>query len=434
MPQVDSTLTNGASPLAAQVTKSVQGTAGTDITTFRHLVPLVNDGSVAYLNASFAPPSNLVVQGAIAKFASDALYQAHPKPAWQTAAEDVRSLIARYVNTDPSTLAFTRDTTEALGSFIRSLRFEPGDNVVILDSEHPNHAYQWMSLRAAGLRVRQVPTIQVAEESGVVSAANADTFAPYVDERTVAIGLSSVMFHSGQWNDVGDICARFRPRGIHVVADLTQQVGFARVDVRALGVSAAAFSLHKGLNCPTGLAALYVDLGVIRDVDPTPPIVGYGAVRNARADLLVPDDPIEYHPSARRYEHLNISLIAAAAAKAYLAFYLDVLGPENVEKHLFALGDALREGCKELGVRIVGPEGRKEHAPHLYVLDLHDEKWMEHLNKCGIIVTPYRLGIRVSFGFYNNLEDVRALIRALRSGVGAGLPVLGTKQNSPASP
>lgn len=78
-----------------------------------------------------------------------------------------------------------------------------------------------MTLRSAGLEVRQIPTIPEPEKSGEVIAANAATFAPYVDERTIAIRLSSVMFHSGQWNDIGDICAAFRPRGIHVVADIT---------------------------------------------------------------------------------------------------------------------------------------------------------------------------------------------------------------------
>ncbi|KAI5460499.1 pyridoxal phosphate-dependent transferase [Mariannaea sp. PMI_226] len=418
-------LVNGAVAHANGATKETQVTqsCGISIAGFRYLVPLLSDNSITYLNASLAPPSNLIIHEAITRYAAEALYQTLPKPGWQAAVEDTRRLVARYINTDPSTISFTRDTTEALGSFIRGLRFKPGDNVVLLDSEHPNHAYQWMSLRSAGLEVRQIPTIPTAQESGEVVAANAATFAPYVDDRTVAIGLSSVMFHSGQWNDVGDICAVFRPRGIHVIADITQQVGFATVDVQALGVSAAAFSLHKGLHCPTGLAVLHVDPAVIDNVDPTPPIVGYGAVSNVRADLLVPDDPITYHSSARRYEHLNLSLIAAAAAKAYLTFYLDTLGPKNVEDHLYALGDALRQDCKQLDIKIVGPETREQHAPHLYVLNLHDSKWMDHFRNCGIIVTPYRLGIRVSFGFYNNLDDVKKLTRVLRSGLDAGLVV-----------
>ncbi|KAL9574054.1 hypothetical protein ACKAV7_001830 [Fusarium commune] len=400
-----------------------KSTTNNDISTFRRLVPLVDEGTVTYLNASFAPPSNMIVHEAITKYASEALYNPLPKPTWQATMQDARRLLARYINTESSNVAFTRDTTEALGSIIRGLHFKPGDNVVLLDTEHPNHSYQWMSLRSVGLQVRQVPTIEADKKNGKVRAANAETFASYVDDRTIAIGLSSVMFHSGQWNDVKDICSTFRPRGIHVIADITQQVGFATVDVKALGVSAAAFSLHKGLHCPTGLAALYVDPDVIKTVDPTPPIVGYGAVSNVRVDLLVPDDTIIYHPSAQRYDHLNLSLISGAVAKAYLSFYLDVLGPQRVESHLYSLGDILQEECKNLGINIVGPDNRKEHAPHLYILDLHDERWMPHLRDNGIIVTPYRLGIRVSFGFYNNVEDIRKLAVVLRSGIQSGIPV-----------
>lgn len=396
----------------------------TDISTFRSLVPLVADPQITYLNASYQPPSNLIISGAITKFTSEALYNPNPKPQWQSAVEQTRELVGRYINADASSIAFTRDTTEALGCFIRGLDFKPGDNVVVLDTEHPNHVYGWMSLRKSGLEVRQVPTIPEAEAAGgKVTAANAETFAPYVDERTRAIGLSSIMFHSGQWNDVADICSTFRPRGIHVLADLTQQVGFAEVDVQALGVSAAAFSLHKGLNCPTGFAVLYVNPEVIQVTDPTPPIIGYGAVSNVRADLLVPSEDLVYHPSARRYEHLNLSLISAAAAKAFLTFYLDSMGPKSVQEHLYCLGDALRSECDGLGVEIVGPTERKQHAPHLYILNLHDPRWMGLFKKNGVYVTPYRLGIRVSFGFYNNTSDVISLVNVLKIGVNDGLPL-----------
>lgn len=395
-----------------------------EISTFRSLVPLLADTKITYLNASYQPPSNLIVHGAIAKFTSDALYSPHPKPQWQKAVEETRELVGRYINADASSIAFTRDTTEALGCFIHGLDFKPGDNVVVLDTEHPNHVYGWMALRKLGLEVRQVPTISEAQSAGgSVTAANAATFAPFVDERTRAIGLSSIMFHSGQWNDVADICNTFRPRGVHVLADLTQQVGFAEVDVEALGVSAAAFSLHKGLNCPTGFAVLYVNPEVIHATDPTPPIVGYGAISNVRADLLVPSDDLVYHASARRYEHLNLSLVSAAAAKAFLTFYLDTMGPKRVQEHLYSLGDVLRSECDGLGVKIVGPRARKEHAPHLYILDLHDPRWMSLLKANGIYVTPYRLGIRVSFGFYNNKADVKRLATVLKAGVHEGLPL-----------
>lgn len=391
---------------------------------YRALVPLVSQPGTTYLNASFAPPSNLVVHAALTQYAHEGLHDPHPKPGWQAAAEEARALVARYIRAPagPSAVAFTRDTTEALGAFIRAVPLAAGDNVVLLDTEHPNHAYGWMALRRVvpGLEVRQVPT---RNNAGVVTAATAETFAPFVDARTKAIGISSVMFHSGQWNDVAGICAAFRPRGIHVLADLTQQVGFAPVDVGAMGVSAAAFSLHKGLHCPTGIACLYVDEAVVASLDPTPPVVGYGAVHNARADLLVPDDPVVYHPSARRFEHLNLSLVGTVVARAFLRFYLDCLGPADVQEYLYGLGDELRRACSELGVGIVGPEDREGHAPHLYVLALTDGAWAAHLRDLGVYISSYRLGVRVSLGFYNDSGDIERLAEALRQGLAKGLPL-----------
>jgi cysteine desulfurase/selenocysteine lyase len=390
---------------------------------YRYLVPLLCHSDVVYLNSSHAPPSNLIVHEALTRFSFESLHDPNPKASWQAAAEDVRALVAKYINAEPSSIAFTRDTTEALGNFIRSIQFQLGDNVVILDSEHPNQGYGWMALRFAGLEVRQVPTITEAQKTGKVTAANAATFAPFVDERTRAIGISSIMFHSGQKNDVAGICRTFRPRGIHVLVDLTQQVGFAPVDVKALGVSAAGFSLHKGLNCPTGFACMYVDPDVLKAIDPIPPVVGYGAISNPRADLLVPNDPIIFHPNSRRFEHLNLSFIAAATAKAFLTFYLKSLGPSDLEEYLYSLGDELRKACQKLGVGIVGPSERKNHAPHLYILDLLDPGWTPHLRSHGIYVTEYRLGVRVSLGFYNNLTDIQRLANALSAGVANGLPL-----------
>ncbi|GKT65562.1 putative class IV aminotransferase [Colletotrichum tofieldiae] len=383
-----------------------------DFEVLRRLVPLAADEKTVHLNAAFMPPPTS--SSTKPSPASAPKRSTTPRPS-----RAGKKTSRQYTNADPSTIALVRDTTEGLGSFIHGLKFAPGDNVVILDCEHPNQAFAWMTLRSSGLQVRLIPT-----DPENPTAADAHTFAPYVDERTKAIGLSSIMFHSGQWNDVASVCAVYRPRGIHVLADLTQQVGFADVDVRELGVSAAAFSLHKGLNTPTGLAALYVDTEFIREIDPIPPIVGYGGVSSIgdSEDFMVPQGPVLFHPTARRYEHANMSFISSVAARAFLQFYLDVMGPKNVENHLYSLGDALRASCAELGVGVVGSSERKRHAPHLHVLRLHDSRWFGHLQAAGIVATRFRTGIRVSFGFYNNLVDVERLVEAMRSGLQSGIP------------
>ncbi|KAI1395534.1 PLP-dependent transferase [Hypoxylon fuscum] len=393
---------------------------------FRRLVPLVSQNEdVIFLNAASAPPSNLIIHEAITRYSSDALYEPRPYTKWQETKEEARRLVARCINAEaPETVAFTRDTTEGLGSFIRSVTFEKGDNVVIIDTEHPNMAYGWLALRDAGLEVRQVPTIAGAETTGRIDAIAAETLRPYVDDRTRAIGISSISFDSGQRNDVAGICAAFRPRGIHVLADMTQQVGFTPVDIQALGISAGAFSLHKGLNCPTGIGALYISPKAFAELDdPMPPIVSMAAVENIKEDLLVRgDEPVDFYPDARRFEHANMSLVGVVAAEAFTRFYLDALGPADVEAHLYNLTGMLGKECERLGIPVVGPRERSRRAPHICVLGLNSEGWGAHLRGSGNTrVTVNRLGVRVSFGFYSSVEDVRRLVKILELGAAKGL-------------
>ncbi|KAF4535215.1 Aminotransferase class-V [Lasiodiplodia theobromae] len=400
-----------------------------DLSHLRALVPVATHRDASsgqahtYLNASFQPPMNLIVRSAIQSFLDEATFSPHPKPTWQSRAEDLRALLATYLHApSASTIALTRDTTEGLNLIQRSLALQPGDNVLILDSEHPNQACGWLALRDTipGLEIRQIPTTGTAHDFHATAA----TFAPYVDARTRAVGLSSCMFHSGQRNDVAGISAAFRPRGIHVLADLTQEVGFGAVDVGALGVSAAAFGLHKGLGCPTGLGALYVDPAVLGELKGTPPIVGAGGVANLRADLTVSAvEGLVYHGSARRFEHLNVSLIAVHAARAALRFLLYDVGVEELEAHLRALGRRLREGAGRLRVPVVGEVEEEKRAPQATVLALRDERWMELLERERIRVSAYRLGVRVSVGFYNNEADIDRLLEVLEIGKAAGIPL-----------
>ncbi|KAH9905826.1 PLP-dependent transferase [Xylariomycetidae sp. FL2044] len=494
---------------------------------FRSLVPLLaqsDDPKLAtstttttttipyccYLNAASAPPSNLIVHESLTRYASESLYCPSPhRTYWRPRAESARRLLARCLNArSPDDVAFARDTTEAMGCFIRGLAdggvmlLGDGDNVVVAENEYPNQVYGWRALRdhlatrggrgkgetkkPVRIEIRFVPNHPDRVVGGGGGgegeygggAITAETLRPYVDDRTRAIGLSSVMYDTGQRNDVRGICEAFAfPRGkgsegegkgegegaekkeknrkkkkIHVLVDAAQHVGFAPLDVQTLGASAVAFTLHKGLSCPTGIAALWVDPAFVAAAEPIP------CAPSLQGVVVVPegggsgteeegekegkgerkrkdegdeeeeeeeeeDGKVRFWPDARRFEHQNLSLVGAGAAEAFLRFYLDVLGPEDVQAYLYELGDALLAGCDGLGIGVASPRARGERASHLYVLRLRAQGWAEFLEGRGVWVTRNRLGIRVGFGWYNNQDDVVRLLEVLRLGIEAGLPV-----------
>lgn len=127
---------------------------------YRQLVPIACQKNTTYLNASLQPPINNVVRGGIEKFLEDGQNLPYPKTQWVQLAEESRELLGKCLNVAAETMAFTRDTTEALNLFQRSLIMEAGDNVVVLDVEHPNQTYGWLALGSEkGIEVRQVSTV-----------------------------------------------------------------------------------------------------------------------------------------------------------------------------------------------------------------------------------------------------------------------------------
>lgn len=201
-------------------------------------------------------------------------------------------------------------------------------------------------------------------------------------------------------------------------------MGVAPTDLKDLDVSAAAFSCHKALGCPAGLGVLYINPQALKTLKSVPPIVGAGAIANLASDLLVDaSEVVQYHSTTRRYEHLNISMISIHALHASLRFYLEDVGLANVEQHLRALGRALAHELEPLGVKIVGPTEVRKRAPHLYILDILHLSWKEHFEKHGIVVSHYRLGVRVSLGFYNDESDIKRLGNVIGAGIDAGLPL-----------
>uniref|UniRef100_A0A8H7NPY0 Uncharacterized protein n=1 Tax=Bionectria ochroleuca TaxID=29856 RepID=A0A8H7NPY0_BIOOC len=124
----------------------------------------------------------------------------------------------------------------------------------------------------------------------------------------------------------------------------------------------------------------------------------FDSLAERRADFTVDvADPILLQNNAQRFDHSNQNPSAVAAAEVHLTFYLDTMGPKTVESYLFSLGDTLRDECKQLRIKIIGPQSRKEHAPHLYILDINGEGWVNFMKENGVQISPYKLGIRVSF-------------------------------------
>ena len=356
-----------------------------------------------YLDSAHQTPLASSVRAALHDFYSEGHETAGPKPVWLRRVEHTRARVASLFNAKPSEIAFTKNTSEGLNIAANAVPLAAGDNVVLIEGDHPNNAYAWLNMRRKGVEVRFA---RLQAESEV---ANANTFLPFIDARTRVISLSHISFHAGQRHDLASIGRLCKERGIYLIVDAMQSVGVVPIDVEALNVSVLAAGTHKGLLVPQGLGVLYVRSG-LDELQPT--YLAMSSMANPPADFIARPDDMATRRDAGRFETGNLNLPDIQALNAAIDL-ISKAGVENIERHVQSLGDRLIEHLDQQGIALVGPRPRKNRA-HIYVLGLPAAEWTEHFTRNDVRVSPERDGIRVSFAMFNTVEDVDRLAEVIR--------------------
>lgn len=354
-----------------------------------------------YLDSAHQTPLAGSVRAALNDFYAEGHETAGPKPVWLRRVEQTRERVAKFLNAAPSEIAFTKNTSEGLNIAANGVPLEAGDNVLMIEGDHPNNAYAWLNLRRKGVEVR---FIRLATE-----VATADTFAPHVDSRTRVISLSHVTFHAGHRHDVGSIGKLCQQHGIYLIVDAMQSVGVLPVDVKKMEISVLAAGCHKGLLVPQGLGILYVKDG-LDDLQPT--YLAMASLANPPADYIARSDELALRKDAGRFELGNLNLADLHALNASIDL-ISRVGVGNIEQHVLTLGDRLIEHMDAQGIRLVGPRTR-ENRSHIYVLDLPVAEWSEYFAQNQVRVSPERDGIRISFAMFNTIEEVDQLAEIIR--------------------
>lgn len=228
----------------------------------------------------------------------------------------VRTSIERLLRADVGTVALTDSATRAWSTFVSSIRWRPGDRVLITGAEYASNAI--LLLRAArvdGVRVEAVPS----DPDGRVDLA---ALAAMLDERVRLVSLVHVPTHRGFVNAVGPVVQLAHDSGALVLLDACQSAGQLDLDVGALGVDALSATGRKWLRGPRGTGLLYVRPGLVTELEPATP--------DLHAATWTAPDSYELAPDARRFELWEADL-AARLGLGVAVDHLLSLGPAAVE-------------------------------------------------------------------------------------------------------
>lgn len=199
-----------------------------------------------------------------------------------------RAAVADFVHCDAHDLAFVPNATTGVNTVLRSLHFEPGDEILATDQTYAacKNALDAVAA-AAGARVvvAHVP-FPVAHPDDVVAAI--DRVA--VEKRTRLALLDSVSSPTGMVLPIARLAAAMAAKRIPVLVDGAHAPGQCEVDLRELGVDYYAANCHKWLCTPKGAGFLWVRRDLQERIHPLVTSHGATARRADRSRFLLEFD------------------------------------------------------------------------------------------------------------------------------------------------
>ena len=327
--------------------------------------------------------------------------------------EQARTKIAEFIGAKSCELVFTSGATDGINMVARvwaSHNLQAGDEIIISQVEHHSNFLPWQQLAE---EKSLILTIIPIDSDGLCDMS---IYYAALSERTKLVAMVHTSNILGTTNDIASIVAAAHQVGAKVLVDAAQSIAHQKIDVVQLDCDFLVFSGHK-LYGPTGVGGLFIKKTVQPECYPYK--FGGSMVYSAGYDE-------SYWKNAPYCFEAGTPPIAQAiglgAAVDYLNKNIDFA---SVAQHEDELVVVMVNGLQNLGFHIVSSM-TSGHIVTFYDTEIHGHDIAMFLDSYGIAVRagnhcvqPYheKLGlestVRISFAFYNSLEEVERFLEII---------------------
>lgn len=330
--------------------------------------------------------------------------------------QEARQKVANFVNASPEEIIFTKNTTEAINIVASGLSFQKGDSVVVPNIEHHSNFLPWLNLKNKGVNVKVVK----ADANGILDPG---VLEDAVDETTKIITITHISNALGSVQDIYEIGKIAEDHDSMYLIDAAQSIGHMEIDVQKTKAHFIAFPGHKGTLGPVGTGFLYANLEEAQQLEPVN--LGGGTV----VDVSEESYELEYIPA--RFEGGTANIAGFIGLGASID-YINRIGLDKIEKHGAKLTSELYQGLSSLeNVTCYGDPQNIYGIVSFNINNMHPHDVAKILDEVGNIgvrsghhcaipalkhIGAYQQGgtVRASLHYYNNLEDIQALVQTVQ--------------------
>ena len=330
--------------------------------------------------------------------------------------ENSRSSLKNFIGASSDfEIVFTKNATESLNlvaSCFGEKFIEKDDEIILTELEHHANYVPWHFLRKKkGAVIKFLPI----DENGNLKIEQLESL---ITNKTKIISVTHMSNVTGSISSLEEIIEIAKKHSIPVCVDGTQGAAHLEVDVQKLDCDFYAFSGHK-MYGPTGVGLLAIKYKWLEVFEP---FIGGGGM----IDHVSKKD-IAYARGVWKMEAGTMPTAQVIALNESVNF-INKIGKKNIIKHEIALTQIALEKLKSNNaVKIIASPKNQGGVFSFNIDQIHSHDVSTILDQEGIAVRgghhccqvlhevlKINSSVRVSFGVYNNEEDIDVLCEGIK--------------------
>ena len=312
--------------------------------------------------------------------------------------------VARIIGADPQTVVMHQNVSICQSLILSCFEPTPKRNkIVYSELNFPSVMYVYEAhARNNNLRIQTVPS-----DDGITISL--DRFLETIDEETLLVPFSHVLFKSGFLQNAKAITERAHEVGAMVVLDAYQSAGTVPFSVKDLDVDFATGGSVKWLCGGPGAGYLYVRPDLHQQLQPK--TTGW----MAHEEPFAFDTDLRYAPDIRRFLHGSPAIPALYAARSGFSI-INQIGVERIREKSVRQTEFLIQLAEEAGFHVTSPKNPADRGGTITVG--HPDAaaiTRELINREFIVDYRPGAGVRISPHFYNTDEELELIIKEMKT-------------------
>ena len=328
---------------------------------------------------------------------------------WWEIGRTTGDLLAPVLGVQRGTISMHQNVTVAQAIIASCHTFDSRRNkIVMTDLEFPSNMYLFEGFRRYGAEIVYVksPDAMRSDLQALLDA---------IDERTVLVPLSYVLFKSAFIQDVAAVIEKAHRVGARVILDVYQGAGTVPMQIEALRADFAVGGSVKWLCGGPGAGYLYVRPDLAAELSPG--IVGWAAHAEP---FQFAGGAIAYADAPERFQSgtPNVPSIYSARAGYEIVAHIGVAA---IREKSLRLTKRIIDLAREAGYRVNTPEKDAERGGAV-IIDVPDGMRVANELIRREVIVDYRpgAGIRMAPHFYNTSEEIEHAMNVLTQIVNEG--------------